>query len=355
MSTIEVFNRDVKTFKESEIDDLLSKLTKEELEELHLELVDSDDPHIPPSDRCRYKTDKEASGPFDRQKLLEYLETKAAKEKDWADAKPYVKETRGKVWKPKEADKVVIRKDLDDVVETEWDEALKSATEDELVDLAAVLGFHGLLNQNQYHHAFVSGKQAAEIPGGLQSITKCEPCKQYENEPANDTDVELSLRKLIGNDATLTELNLNNIKEIPNELLLDIFNSLKSNTVLEKLHLANIGLTDKPAKVLAEAIRENRRLTMLNVESNFLSGQTIADLVRSVNCHQTIVDLKVANQRPQVLGVKSEMEIAELVKRNKTLLKFSIFLEVPAARIEISKSLQANNDALRQVRVDKKI
>lgn len=55
------------------------------------------DPDIPPSERCRYKTEKEPTGPFDRQALLEYLETTAKEEKDWEEFRPYVKETRGEL------------------------------------------------------------------------------------------------------------------------------------------------------------------------------------------------------------------------------------------------------------------
>jgi len=51
---------------------------------------------VPPSDRCRYKTDKVPTGPFNRKKLLDYLEQKAMEDKDWDEAKPYTKETRGK-------------------------------------------------------------------------------------------------------------------------------------------------------------------------------------------------------------------------------------------------------------------
>jgi len=50
---------------------------------------------VPPSDRCRYKTDKMPTGPFDRKHLLDYLEQKAKEDKDWEEAKPYKKEIRG--------------------------------------------------------------------------------------------------------------------------------------------------------------------------------------------------------------------------------------------------------------------
>ena len=53
---------------------------------------------VPPSDRCRYKTDKSPTGPFDRKHLLDYLEQKAKEDKDWEEAKPYKKETRGIIY-----------------------------------------------------------------------------------------------------------------------------------------------------------------------------------------------------------------------------------------------------------------
>jgi hypothetical protein len=45
----------------------------------------------------------------------------------------------GKVWKPKEEEKVQVNDD--EKVETEWDEVLAQATEEELVDLAGLSRF----------------------------------------------------------------------------------------------------------------------------------------------------------------------------------------------------------------------
>lgn len=50
---------------------------------------------IPPSDRCKYRCDKESTGPLNRKALLDFLEQKAKNEKDWEEIKPYVKEIRG--------------------------------------------------------------------------------------------------------------------------------------------------------------------------------------------------------------------------------------------------------------------
>ena len=82
-----------------ELDDLIAKLTPEEIDLLNDE-VDPDDPYLPPSDRCKEQTKKKPTGPFDRNKLLRFLEEQGKNEKDWEKNKSYVKETKGKVWQP---------------------------------------------------------------------------------------------------------------------------------------------------------------------------------------------------------------------------------------------------------------
>jgi len=336
-----------------DIDELLSKLTEEDIIKLGDELIDPDDPHVPPSERCAYRTEKEPTGPFDRKKLLDFLEKRAKEEKDWDEAKPYVKEIRGKVWKPKEEEKVQLHDD--ESVETEWDEVLKQATEEELVDLAAILGFHGMLNQVQYHQAFVEKKEisgeGSGFSGGFSGIAKPQNLKLYDKEVHNTTDVDEALQKVKSNDKELTELNLNNIKNISLERMREFAEALKENTNLQKLHLANTRATDRVAKAFAEALKENNTLTLLNMESNYITGECIVLLLEAISVNKTVSEFRIANQRPATLGHKIEMKIADLVKENRKLLKFGIFLEVPGARVRVQEYMQANNDAVRKDRV----
>ncbi len=55
---------------------------------------------VPPADRCKYRTLKEPTGPFNRKKLLDFLAKKAREDKDWEEIKPYIKEVRGRQNKP---------------------------------------------------------------------------------------------------------------------------------------------------------------------------------------------------------------------------------------------------------------
>jgi len=138
MADTKLYGKSLKEYEDIDVDALLSQLTEEELEQLGQDLIDPDDPMVPPNQRCAYICKKADTGPLNRKQLLEYLEKRAREEPDREDCKPYKKETRGKVWIPKETKPQATAFD-DDISETEWDDALKKATEEELVDLAGEL------------------------------------------------------------------------------------------------------------------------------------------------------------------------------------------------------------------------
>ncbi|VDN12169.1 unnamed protein product, partial [Dibothriocephalus latus] len=66
-------------------------------------------------------------------------------------------------------------------------EALSNATDDELIDLAAILGFTGMMNQVQFHASIENRSQEG---GGFSGVAKAEKFKLVPDEPPNMTDVE---------------------------------------------------------------------------------------------------------------------------------------------------------------------
>jgi tropomodulin len=193
----------------SDIDELISKLTPDELEILNND-IDPDDPYLPPSERCRDQTKKKPTGPYNRDRLIKFLEDQGKNEKDWEQNKAYVKETRGKVWQPPPKPEQTTEHTELDSITTEWDEILASASEAEIVELAAILGFTGLVNQVQFYAALKNEENVSY--GGWNAAAKAEALKFVPPEPDNQTDVEQSITRLENNDETLTSLNLNNIK-----------------------------------------------------------------------------------------------------------------------------------------------
>lgn len=168
---------------------------------------------MPASDRCKEQTKKKPTGPYDRTKLIKYLEEQGKNEKDWEQNKEYVKEVRGKVWQPPpKSEPSEDQNELDSHVTTEWDEILSGANEAEIVELAAILGFTGLVNQVQFHAAGKAAEGEIINFGGWNAAARPEPLKFVAPEPDNKTDVDESIKRLQANDPELTSLNLNNIK-----------------------------------------------------------------------------------------------------------------------------------------------
>ncbi|KAH9643295.1 hypothetical protein HF086_012965, partial [Spodoptera exigua] len=232
----------------------------------------------------------------------------------------------------------------------EYEQALTDASQEEIIDLAAILGFHSMMNQDQYHASLLNKGQPVGL--GWDGITKATKPKVYPMDPPNDTDPDETIKRVQQNDQKLTDLNWNNIKNISEEKFEKLFEGLKSNTSLEVLSLVNVGLGDRGAALLADALRVNSALRVVNVETNFISPPALLQLVRALLDTHVVEEFRASNQRSQVLGNKIEMEITSLVEQNPTLLRLGLHLEYSDARHRIASHLQRNID--RNCRVLKK-
>ncbi|XP_071497533.1 tropomodulin-1-like [Diadema antillarum] len=336
-------------------DEILKTLTEEQLEELAYEL-DPDNSMLPPSERHRPQTKKAPTGKFDRQKLLDFLEKKAREEKDWEENVPFVRgQKRGKVYENKKEDK-----GKDNIKENgnrepeEWEKELDHATEEDLVELAGILGLHGMLDQEQYDASQRSVGLGTERMK-FHAVTKATiPKGDFQLEPPNTTDVEGSLKKLKANDKELKNLNLNNIKEIKMDIIKDIFAAVGDNTVLESLSMASTGLADKAALLAAEVLKKNKTLKTLNLESNFITSEGMSALCKAMTNNTTLTELRLANQRG-LMGSKVEQEFANMLeKKNKTLLKLGLAFEHAGPRSMAQEALMRNNENVRKQRSEDK-
>uniref|UniRef100_A0A1B6KAZ4 Tropomodulin n=2 Tax=Graphocephala atropunctata TaxID=36148 RepID=A0A1B6KAZ4_9HEMI len=333
-----------------DVDQLLSQLSPEEISILAKE-VDPDDNLLPPSQRCSYECEKEPTGPLDRKKLIEHINKQALETPDRPEAKPYVAGTiRGKKWIPP-PETLQAQREVDEQIAIdlgdEYEMALTSATQEEIIDLAAILGFHSMMNQDQYHASLLNKGQPVGM--GWDGITKASQPKAFPNEPPNTTDPDQTIKQVKEDDHKLIDLNWNNIKNISDEKFEQLFAALPDNTHLETLSLTNVGLTDRTALKLAEALEKNNTLRVINVETNFISPNVIVRLVKSLLKQQSIEEFRASNQRSSVLGNKIEMEITHIIEQNMTLLRLGLHLEYNDARHRIASHLQRNIDRIRRL------
>ncbi|XP_032596663.1 tropomodulin isoform X2 [Drosophila grimshawi] len=344
-----LYGKDLSEYDDVDVESLLAQLSPEEITILAKE-VDPDDNFLPPDQRCSYECTKDATGPLNRKQLIEHINKQAIETPDEPEFEPYVQGmVRGKKWvpPPRDARDIEVEEQIAIDMGEEYEHALSDATQEEIIDLAAILGFHSMMNQDQYHASLLNTGQPVGL--GWDGITKSTQQKLYPNDPPNSTDVEESIKRVKDDDSKLIDLNLNNIKNISDEKLEQLIAALPQNEHLEVLSLTNVGLTDKTALLLAEAIEKSKTLRVLNVETNFISPPVIVRLVQALlKCH-TIEEFRASNQRSTVLGNKIEMEITNLVEKNPSLLRLGLHLEFNDARHRVAAHLQRNIDRIFRV------
>uniref|UniRef100_A0A673FXC1 Tropomodulin-1-like n=1 Tax=Sinocyclocheilus rhinocerous TaxID=307959 RepID=A0A673FXC1_9TELE len=297
---------------------------------------------LPAGFRQRDQTKKAPTGTFQRDNLLSHLEKEAKEHPDRDELVPYTGEKRGKMWMPKTK---VVDPILEDVtLEPELEEALSSATDAELCDIAAILGMHTLMSNQQYYEALASSTIVNKQ--GLNSVIQCTQYKPVPDEQPNDTDVEETLQRIKRNDPDLVEVNLNNIKNIPVPTL-KAYAEVPISCHVTMMSPGQIEL-DPLDCALADMLKVNTTLKSLNVESNFITGAGILALVESLKSNTTLLELKIDNQS-QPLGNKVEMEIANILEKNTTLLKFGYHFTQQGPRLRGSNAMMNNNDLVRFV------
>eukprot|EP00066_Takifugu_rubripes_P014286 XP_011603552.1 PREDICTED: tropomodulin-4-like [Takifugu rubripes] len=209
---------------------------------------------------------------------------------------------------------------------------------------AAILGMYTLMSNKQYYDALGTTGTIANTEG-INSVVKADPFKIFPAEPPNGTNVEETLERIVSNDSGLTEVNLNNIKDIPIPTLKEVFEAMKGNSHVEVLSIAATRSNDPVAYV-----RSTFSLQSLNIESNFITADGMMAIIKAMANNATLVELKIDNQR-QKLGDSVEMEIASMLENNSSILKFGYHFEQQGPRTRAAMAVTRNNDMLRQQRL----
>ncbi|NXY17329.1 LMOD3 protein, partial [Atrichornis clamosus] len=391
-------------------DEILANLSPEELKELQSEMeVMAPDPEVPIGMIQRDQTEKPPTGSFDHRSLVDYLywqkasrrmledervpvtllpsersaeevEGKASSSGEVAEKRmpgaegkqrhyqnEHVSDSRTQFGDTKkdgsDKERGVEEDEKEEVEEDEEDGEEEEEEEEE--DKTELETKENYTNEN-CHSNKISKKPGTE-PGEIKE-------KPNENEKkisklnipqklaldtsfmklsarpsGNQTNLEESLEKVRKNNPDMKELNLNNIENVPKEMLIDFVNAMKKNKNIKTFSLANVGADDNVAFALANMLRENRSITTLNIDSNFISGKGIVAVMRCLQYNETLTELRFHNQRG-LLGHQAEMEIARLLKANTTLLKMGYHFELPGPRMVVTNLLSRNLDKQRQKR-----
>ncbi|XP_045385609.1 leiomodin-3 [Lemur catta] len=386
-------------------DEILANLSPEELKELQSEMeVMAPDPNLPVGMIQKDQTDKPPTGNFDHKSLVDYMYWEKASRRMLEDERvpvTFVKSEENTQEQHEEIDKgnknmfQFLKEKLnneiaankreskgsnnvqetgddddgddeedddeedDDEGEDDGEESDENTKREEEGEAKKQIRNCESNHQQAINKAF---KEQRDRPEGQEKsekkISKLDPKKlaldtsflKVSARPSgNQTDLDGSLRRVRQNDPDMKELNLNNIENIPKEMLLDFVNAMKKNKHIKTFSLANVGADESVAFALANMLRENRSITTLNIESNFITGKGIVAIMRCLQFNETLTELRFHNQR-HMLGHHAEMEISRLLKANTTLLKMGYHFELPGPRMVVTNLLTRNQDKQRQKR-----
>uniref|UniRef100_A0A8C6NPF3 Tropomodulin 2 n=1 Tax=Nothobranchius furzeri TaxID=105023 RepID=A0A8C6NPF3_NOTFU len=346
------YKKDLGKYKDIDEDEILKNLSAEELKQLESALAEMDPENalLPAGLRQKDQTSKESTGPFNRDRLLKYLEKEAMEYKDREDIVPFTGEKKGKVFVPKQKLMETSQEEAT-TLDPELEEALSSATDTELCDLAAILGVHTLVTSNRTFDGTGSKEGYNNVCLSFPDVIKGEKMNPVFDEPPNPTNVEETLQRVKSNDSSLTEVNLNNIKNIAIPTLKDLAKAMEKNTHVKKFSLAATRSNDPVAVAFSDMLRENKTLRSLNLESNFITGAGVQSLVDALRDNDTLTEIKIDNQRQQ-LGTSVEMEIAKMLEQNKSIVKFGYHFTQQGPRSRAAAAITKNNDLVRRRRVE---
>ncbi|XP_055963999.1 leiomodin-3 [Sorex fumeus] len=374
-------------------DEILANLSPEELKELQSEMeVMAPDPRLPVGMIQKDQTDKPPTGNFDHKSLVDYMYWQKASRRMLEDERvpvTFVPSEENTQKQHEELDKSNknMSQYLKDKLNSEIiannrklkssnnvqkpdkyedeDNENNSGESDEKTKREEEDIKEQIIRNGESNCQLITNKALGKQNDGpeaqeksVKKISKLDPKKlaldtsflKVSARPSgNQTDLDGSLRRVRQNDPEMTELNLNNIENIPKEMLLDFVNAMKKNKHVKTFSLANVGADENIAFALANMLRENRSITTLNIESNFITGKGIVAIMRCLQFNETLTELRFHNQR-HMLGHHAEMEISRLLKANNTLLKMGYHFEVPGPRMVVTNLLTRNQDKQRQKR-----
>ncbi|XP_069574820.1 leiomodin-2a [Brachyistius frenatus] len=346
--------RELKKYEEVDEDELLATLSSEELQELERELADLDpDDNIPIGQRQKDQTAKIPTGTFDRDTLLKYWkdENKKLLEDEKEEQRPENVRSRWMVTsdacKTLDNDRMKISHRERKAGKSVFG---KNYLKEDEVEKKDVCKNEALLGSK--------GPQKNNPTKGLRSESRTETTGQNldatpERPSGNPTVIDKALEQILSDDPTTIEVNLNNIEDISQVTLLHFAEALCTNTHVHIFSLANTRADDCVAFAVSKMLRENHSIRNLNIESNFVSGQGILDLLAALQQNRTLVELRFHNQR-HICGGKVEMEMVQLLRENTTLLKLGYQFDLPGPRMAATSILTRNQDQQRQRRLQQK-
>lgn len=322
-----------------DIDEILDGLSYDDLQALSEE-IDPEHDLLPVHER---QLQPPSNRKFDINGMIKEMEKMSVESIEGENYLPLHSQN----WKPTETKK----DEPTDAIPEEWNEALDQASEEDLQELAGILGVHSVLTQEQSF-----SKEKGALNESLRDLSSMKGAIHAPSQDVSDhyqelqhTDVTALFRQLKNFDKELSEIILNNMKEV-DDVLLAVADYLEKMDSVKRISVANTKMSANIGMRFAEALKKNTSLVYLNMESNYLSGEVIVAILEAIENNTVLTELKVSNQS-KAAGSQNEREMVKRLERNHSLRKFGYAFQAPGVGSMASRLIMRNNDEARKARL----
>jgi hypothetical protein len=192
-----------------------------------------------------------------------------------------------------------------------------------------------------------------ELVSNLVELRKLEPTKQKRSY--GDWMIWMVHRVWL-NDPELEELNFNSMS-MPDALTEPriapkLMQAVGSNTHMHTLSLTNSNVQKAQGVELAESLRRNTTLRVVNLEGNLLDSASVRELAFAIrdNPQTCIEHLRLSHQKQMgnAFGRPTEEAMGQMMGQNETIVKLGFECHDPHWRDTIDRALLRNMDAYRR-------
>jgi len=160
-----------------------------------------------------------------------------------------------------------------------------------------------------------------------------------------------ALSLLLADSEELTELDLSDCQVFTSSHAESLAEGLTTNIHLRKLSLKNTKLQTDSAIQIANALRDNSTLELLNLERNQIGPLGVKAVAEMLRINNKLMDLRLNDQK-SLSGTDAEQQLAKSLSENKTLQRFSLQIRDMASRNAIDRAITRNKDIARKKRLE---
>jgi hypothetical protein len=175
----------------------------------------------------------------------------------------------------------------------------------------------------------------------------------FRTNPVLD-EVLYAINAIKDNDPQVTVLDVKDFS-LTNQQGMVLAESLKTNTHVKRLNLANAGIQTAVVVELAKALKNNTTVTHINLEGNQIGPQGMKELAFCLTANSSIIELKLAYQKSITpTGQEAEHAFADSMQKNMVLTKLGLAFQNAACRDRVHRALTRNQSLARQARLASK-